>query len=342
MQKHNALHINARDGRDRIAELEAEVQALRGAVPAGYVLVPKSLIDDFPEINPSNYGHDDACALNSWGCEVVTNAIAAAPQRSLWAIHVPGPDDYYPAPSEEAAKHMATKHNAAMAEYYKANPDTSGYRPPIESAMATAALWTGSAADHAEEIAAFDYAAWGLAAPQPAAQPTDCRHCGGLDTVLCGGQCKPTAQQELDRMAQYVSTITQSEIDEADSARGIPTTAAQPTYGSPDLERLILDRLGQKAQPAAQQDPAGEPVGVVVATRWNADGVTTRYEAAFRPSAAIKAGDLLYTRPAVPLTDEFLLSLWSGSDSPRPVLGKNKVLAFARAIEAAHKIGGAE
>jgi hypothetical protein len=32
MQKHNALHINARDGRDRIAELEAEVQALRGAV----------------------------------------------------------------------------------------------------------------------------------------------------------------------------------------------------------------------------------------------------------------------------------------------------------------------
>ena len=31
MQKHNALHINARAGRDRIAELEAEVQALRGA-----------------------------------------------------------------------------------------------------------------------------------------------------------------------------------------------------------------------------------------------------------------------------------------------------------------------
>lgn len=35
---------------------------------------------------------------------------------ALWAIHVPGPDDYYPAPSEEAANHMVSKHNAAMTE----------------------------------------------------------------------------------------------------------------------------------------------------------------------------------------------------------------------------------
>ena len=34
------------------------------------------------------------------------------------------------------------------------------------------------------------------------------------------------------------------------------------------------------------------------------------------------------------LTDATLLALWSGDDS-RPVLGKNKVLAFARAIEQA-------
>jgi hypothetical protein len=39
-----------------------------------------------------------------------------------------------------------------------------------------------------------------------------------------------------------------------------------------------------------------------------------------------------------PLTDEEVLHLWAG-DTPRPVLGKNKVLAFARAIEAAHGIG---
>lgn len=27
--------------------------------------------DDFPEINPSNYDHDDVCALNNWGMEAV-------------------------------------------------------------------------------------------------------------------------------------------------------------------------------------------------------------------------------------------------------------------------------
>jgi len=38
----------------------------------------------------------------------------------------------------------------------------------LEALRGAAALWTGNAADHAEEIAAFDYEAWGLAAPQPA------------------------------------------------------------------------------------------------------------------------------------------------------------------------------
>jgi hypothetical protein len=49
----------------------------------------------------------------------------------------------------------------------------------------------------------------------------------------------------------------------------------------------------------------------------------------------------LTTPPAAqrqPLTDAEVLHLWAG-DTPRPVLGKNKVLAFARAIEAAHGIG---
>ena len=141
-------------------------------------------------------------------------SLAEPQQQNLWAIHVPGPDDYYPAPSEEAAHHMAAKHNAAMTEYYKANPDTSGYRPPIESALATATAWTGNAADHAEEIAAFDYAAWGLAAPQP--QPVQ-------PTANSGDAEKA----ELDRMAKYVSTITQSEIDEADGDRGITSPQAQ-------------------------------------------------------------------------------------------------------------------
>ena len=29
------------------------------------------LIERFPEINPSNYDHDDVCRLNDWGVELV-------------------------------------------------------------------------------------------------------------------------------------------------------------------------------------------------------------------------------------------------------------------------------
>jgi hypothetical protein len=31
----------------------------------------KPIIDQFPEINPSNYDHDDVCRLNAWGIELV-------------------------------------------------------------------------------------------------------------------------------------------------------------------------------------------------------------------------------------------------------------------------------
>src|ERR1700722_18650399 len=57
----------------------------RGAAPppaaldpvGDFYLVPREIIDQFPEINVNNYDHDDACALNAWGCEVVTNATPA-------------------------------------------------------------------------------------------------------------------------------------------------------------------------------------------------------------------------------------------------------------------------
>lgn len=42
-----------------------------------YKLVPVELIDRFPEINPSNYDHDDACTLNAWGVELVLAAVNA-------------------------------------------------------------------------------------------------------------------------------------------------------------------------------------------------------------------------------------------------------------------------
>jgi hypothetical protein len=45
-----------------------------------FYLIPREIIDQFPEINVNNYDHDDACTLNSWGCEVVTNANPAPAQ----------------------------------------------------------------------------------------------------------------------------------------------------------------------------------------------------------------------------------------------------------------------
>lgn len=47
----------------RIRELEAERD--------GMALVPRELLDKFPELNTSNYGPDDVDELNAWGIELV-------------------------------------------------------------------------------------------------------------------------------------------------------------------------------------------------------------------------------------------------------------------------------
>lgn len=78
----------------------------------------------------------------------------------LWSIYIPGPDEYHPAPSEAAAKHMAEKHNAAMAEWYSKNIGVHG--PSKESTTASVAEWPFEAEDHAEDIKDFDYASWGM------------------------------------------------------------------------------------------------------------------------------------------------------------------------------------
>ena len=46
----------------QLAEYKADAERYRNIKP---------IIDAFPEINPSNYDHDDACNLNAWGVELV-------------------------------------------------------------------------------------------------------------------------------------------------------------------------------------------------------------------------------------------------------------------------------
>lgn len=59
--------------------LAAALEASKPDVPDGMTLVPTEILDRFPEINPSNYDHDDVCELNSWGVELVLAATPATP-----------------------------------------------------------------------------------------------------------------------------------------------------------------------------------------------------------------------------------------------------------------------
>lgn len=79
--------------------------------------------------------------------------------KELWAIFIPGPDEYHAAPSEAAAKLMAEKHNAAMNKYFAQRQDKHEMLPMVTAIVAKSPL---DPEDHAEEMKSFDYAAWAL------------------------------------------------------------------------------------------------------------------------------------------------------------------------------------
>lgn len=89
------------------------------------------------------------------------SGIEVAP--TLWAIHIPGPDEFHAAPSKETAEHMAAMHNKAMQEYVTKNKLTWG----IEMITALVAAWPYDAESHATALLEFDYAAWGLKGNAP-------------------------------------------------------------------------------------------------------------------------------------------------------------------------------
>ena len=84
-------------------------------------------------------------------------------QPALYAIFVPGPDEYHAAPSEGLAHYMATQHNAAMAEFFEKNPEyLTRWNTTPEQLNAEVRAWPFDADEHAEQIAEFDYAGWGI------------------------------------------------------------------------------------------------------------------------------------------------------------------------------------
>lgn len=59
---------------DEIAAKPTGATLIHAVCSRGYALVPIEVLDRFPEINPSNYDHSDACKLNAWGVELVNAA----------------------------------------------------------------------------------------------------------------------------------------------------------------------------------------------------------------------------------------------------------------------------
>jgi len=93
----------------------------------------------------------------------MTDTTPQAAQPTLHAIFVPGPDEYHAAPNEILAHYMAEQHNAAMAEFFEKNPDyLKRWNTSAELCRAEVREWPFDADEHAEQIAEFDYAGWGL------------------------------------------------------------------------------------------------------------------------------------------------------------------------------------
>lgn len=103
-------------------------------------------------------------------------------------------------------------------------------------------------------------------------------------------------------------TINKEVLEQALDALETVTRWRETGIGRPP-EQTSIDAITALREALAQPQPVQEPVGFVVATRWNADGITTRHAASFRDSAVVKAGDLLYTSPAAALTTPEMLNI---------------------------------
>lgn len=81
-------------------------------------------------------------------------------EDKLWALFVPGPDEYHAAPSEAIARQIAALHNNWLKSdgiHAMAALDLN-----FEQVEAIVVEWPFGAEEHAEDVAEFDCAEWGL------------------------------------------------------------------------------------------------------------------------------------------------------------------------------------
>jgi hypothetical protein len=69
----------------------------------------------------------------------------------LWAIHLPGPDDLYAAPSNTEAVRVAAAFNQKMRPAYEASCKGEGF-PPVEASLAHVVPWPFGADEHTEAL----------------------------------------------------------------------------------------------------------------------------------------------------------------------------------------------
>ena len=162
---------------------------------------------------------------------------------------------------------------------------------------------------------------------QPAQQLNNCRHCGGADTVICAGQCKQPAQQELEQ-DEHAPDCSHDEF----LLRGILASELKCWHRltEDEAQNLVAFVRNMPFKAAPQEPVAVHQFRTPGCSDWY-DGVPYQHEPGQHEVRT------LYTRPQArePLPDEEIERIFTENSG----YGRSNFRSFARAIEAAHQIG---
>ncbi|WP_343638957.1 hypothetical protein [Roseateles sp.] len=90
---------------------------------------------------------------------------------TLYAVHIPGPDELFAAPSLEEAERVAAAYNAAWRVTYagmQANSSCPEAMPSIESTLMRVVRWPHSEPGHKIDVMKWCPEEWGVApTPEP-------------------------------------------------------------------------------------------------------------------------------------------------------------------------------
>lgn len=130
--------------KEKVRETHAEAMATIDRLTGERAILRDSAIDVIAWCDKTESGGALYCVDRLRHAIVVTGK-----RNKLWAILIPGPDDVWAMPSEEAAKQAAEKHNAAILRAGLADKVGMDH----ESLLAQVVEWPHDAESHAESLA---------------------------------------------------------------------------------------------------------------------------------------------------------------------------------------------